>query len=50
MVTHDRQLAKRADRIMELRAGSILSIEDGTGQKLRLEEETTRNARDPSYY
>lgn len=50
MVTHDRQLAKRADRIMELRDGSILSIENGTGKKLRAEEEKTRKARDPSYY
>jgi putative ABC transport system ATP-binding protein len=50
MVTHDRQLAKRADRIMELRSGAIFSLEEGTGKKIRLQEEKTRTARDPSYY
>jgi putative ABC transport system ATP-binding protein len=50
MVTHDRQLAKRADRVMELRGGSIISLEEGAGKKIRLEEEKTRTARDTSYY
>ncbi|OLS28644.1 MAG: putative ABC transporter ATP-binding protein [Candidatus Heimdallarchaeota archaeon LC_2] len=50
LVTHDRELAKRADRIMELRKGKILSIQEGNGNKIRANEVNTRIARDPSYY
>lgn len=50
LVTHNRELAKRADRVMELRNGKIKSIEEGRGEKIRADEANDRIARDPSYY
>lgn len=50
LVTHDRNLAKRADRIMELRDGKIYKLQYGDGAEIRKQEKTSRTAKDPSYY
>ncbi|MHA2248882.1 MAG: ABC transporter ATP-binding protein [Candidatus Kariarchaeaceae archaeon] len=50
LVTHDLNFAKRADRVLKLKEGKIISLETGNGAKIRKQEETNRTHRDPSYY
>lgn len=50
LVTHDRNLANRADRMMEMRDGEIVRLEKAGGEKIRIEEQKTREKKDPSYY
>lgn len=50
LITHDKELAKRADRIMEMRTGDLLGIEEGMGANIRESENKTRVAKDESYY
>lgn len=50
MVTHDHELAKRADRIIQIKEGKIVSITEGNGKKIRAEEENNRIKRSVEDY
>jgi putative ABC transport system ATP-binding protein len=50
MVTHDLELAKRADRIIKIQEGKIIDISKGEGEKIRQEEEKNRVRRSSDDY
>ncbi|MCY3410311.1 MAG: ABC transporter ATP-binding protein [Candidatus Heimdallarchaeota archaeon] len=50
IVTHDMEIADRADRLAVMREGKIIEIKDGKGKDIRAEQEKTREKKPADYY